>query len=389
MPNIDTEQVNKQTVPMSAEVQELVAQQGGSNAQFLGNAYGIAQDEEESITGYKKTVEVQAFNEENQLTDYPLDLKQWIDLQVQEKQRALLEQEREANRQLLERERKAKQELEEIIAMIAHHFRGYLQNIEYNAEHKNQKTRTIKSVQAMSGFIDIFCLISANAVKLREKMSQDQQGDRTLTSVLVKSLSLAMSQVLTVGQIDAIDQHYLSYAKKTAQIPSTATWKQLTDDYLDILVKLQTEWESSFMALVAKSDDLLTDICIWTQARFFPVQILGFEENPICFKRYGATESVLMTVMTEMLLNTIKYYCATTDEPIIVRWECQPESCKLICENPTTEMESESSKGSYQGQSFLKMIARKLEGHFTYTLRQNRYTAEFSLPRYLLIEEKI
>jgi hypothetical protein len=52
-------------------------------------------------------------------------------------------------------------------------------------------------------------------------------------------------------------------------------------------------------------------------------------------------------------------------------------------------MESDSPKGTRKGQSFLNTIARKLEGNFTTNFKQSRYTAEFNLPRHLLIEDKI
>jgi len=288
----------------------------------------------------------------------------------------------------LEEKENAKKELEEIMAMFAHKFRGPLLNIQYNANHENQKTRTIKAVQTMTALLDIFSTISTDDVKLREKISRDKRGDRTLTAVLVDSLLLAMPQLLIARHIKRIKQHYLSYAKKMARIPSMATWEQLSDDYLDILENLQVEWENSFMELAVESDNL-TEMSMWIQERFFPIQIHGFDNNPIRFKRYGATESVLIIVMTEMLLNSIKYYSATTVQPIVVRWEFQPDISRLICENPTTHKESNSPKGTHKGQSFLNMIARKLGGNFTTILKQNRYTAEFNLPRHLLIEEKI
>jgi len=286
----------------------------------------------------------------------------------------------------IEEQEKAKQELEDIMALFAHKFRGPLLNIQYNANHKNQNTRALKAVQTMTALLDIFSTISTDDIKLREKISQDKRGDRTLTGVLVESLLLAMPQLLIARHIKRIKQHYLSYAKKTGQIPSTATWEQLTDDYLDILENLQIEWENSFMELIFESSDL-TDMTLWMQKRFFPIQIQGFNNNPICFRHYGATESVLIIVMTEMLLNSIKYYSATTIQPIVVRWKFQQDRCLLTCENPTTQKESDSSKGTHKGQSFLNMIARKLEGIFTTNLKQNRYTAEFNLPRHLLIEE--
>jgi hypothetical protein len=91
--------------------------------------------------------------------------------------------------------------------------------------------------------------------------------------------------------------------------------------------------------------------------------------------------------MTEMLLNAIKYYSSTRAEPVIVRWESQKEVCKFVCENPSTQIERDSPKGSHKGHTFLNTIARKLQGHFAQTLEQDHYyIAEFSLPSHLLIK---
>jgi signal transduction histidine kinase len=280
----------------------------------------------------------------------------------------------QANERRLEQERKAKQELEDIMAMFAHKFRGPLQSLQYNAEHENQ---------TMTGLLNIFSTVSTSASELRQKISQERQGDRTLASVLVKSLSMAITQLLTVNNMDKIVQHYLSYAQ--AQIPSTATREQLMDEYLDIWENLQTQWENSFMQLGVKSDDL-TLLIAWIQERFFPIEIVGFDDNLIHFKQYGVTESVFIIIMTEMLLNAIKYYSSARAEPVIVRWESQKEVCKFVCENPTTQIERDSPKGSHKGHTFLNTIARKLQGHFAQTLEQDHYIAEFSLPSHLLIK---
>jgi hypothetical protein len=269
-------------------------------------------------------------------------------------------------------------ELEDIMAMFAHKFRGPLQSIQYNVEHDNQKKRTIEAVQTMTELLNIFSLISSDAETLRKKILQDKKGKGTLAAVLVKSLSQAISQLLTVNNMDRIVQHYLA----KAQLPSTATREQLMDDYLDVWENLQAEWENSFMQLEA---DDLTRLTAWIQERFFPIQIIGFNDNLIHFKPYGATESVFIIVMTEILLNTVKYYSSATAEPVTVRWESQPEICKLVCENPTTQIEHGSPKGSHKGHIFLKAIARKLQGNFTTTLVENHYKAEFSLPSHLLM----
>jgi hypothetical protein len=274
------------------------------------------------------------------------------------------------------------EELEDIMAMLAHKFRGALQRIQYNAEHENQKQTTLQSVQTMTGLLNIFDMISTNAQTLREKLRQDTNGDGTLLIVLEKSLSTVLTQILSIGNIDKISQHYLAYAKKTGQVPAKTTRKQWRKDYIDLREKLQTEWEENFMAL--STEPSLTKIIPWIEARFFNIEIVGFYDNPIRFKRYGATESVLVIVMTEIFLNAIKYYSSEIHEPVKLRWLYQPDVCRFICENPTSEREREIDKGHYKGHAFLNLIANKLDGHF-YSVVQDSYKTEFSVPTYLLM----
>ena len=109
---------------------------------------------------------------------------------------------------------KAKQELEEVMGMFAHKFRGPLRSIRNNLDYDSPKQATLESVQTMGGLLDIFSIISSNAQKLREQLQQDRQGNGTLLTVLKKSLSLAIEQLLSIDNIDIIRQHYLNYAKE-------------------------------------------------------------------------------------------------------------------------------------------------------------------------------
>lgn len=84
------------------------------------------------------------------------------------------------------------------------------------------------------------------------------------------------------------------------------------------------------MALSTESDLIMA----WMDARLFPIEIAGFEDSPIRFEHYAATESVLLIV-----------------------WLYQPDVCRFTCENPTSEREREIDKGHYKGHAFLNLIA--------------------------------
>jgi hypothetical protein len=279
-----------------------------------------------------------------------------------------------------------KQELEDIIAMVAHKFRGTLQSIEYNVEHDNVKKRSLDAVHTMRGLLNTLSIISISEERLRNQLKQDVQGESTILFVLEKSLAMAISQLLTVYNTNKISQHYFAYAKRTGQISTTTTRLAWENDYFDLEEQLQTKWENSFSKLLNKPR--LDKILTWTTERFFPFKIHGFEDNSIHFKHYGATESTLTIIMTEMILNAIKYYASDAPIPLQIHWHCRDNLCGFVCKNPSLREERRLDKGNGRGHTFLSLIAKKLGGDFPKPPFQDNYVAEFSIPTQLLMEEQ-
>jgi len=283
----------------------------------------------------------------------------------------------------IEEQEKAKQELEDVMAMFAHKFRGPLQSIQYNAEHSNQKQITLQAVQTMAGLLRIFSTIATDAQQLRLKLQQDMQGEGTILTVLEKALLPVIKQVLTIDNAKKIRQHYLGYAKKTGQVPATTTRKQWVQDYFQLEEQLQAAWEESFSALL--TEPRLDKLVTWIEERFFPLEVTGFNNDTIHFERYGATESTLIIVMTEMLLNAVKYYSSKTNEPVKVDCQIDKEFAIIVCENPSSRDERRIDKGSQKGHKFLNIIAKNLQGHFPEPLPKNPYQLKWQIPMDLLV----
>ena len=107
----------------------------------------------------------------------------------------------------------------------------YKRQIQYNAEHDNQKQVTLQALQMMSGLLNMFSLIATDAELFQKKLQQDMAGNGTLKDVLEKALLLVIKQILTLDNAKKIRQHYLSYAKRTQQVPTLTTRKQWVEDY--------------------------------------------------------------------------------------------------------------------------------------------------------------
>ena len=285
----------------------------------------------------------------------------------------------------IKEQKKSQQELEDIMSMFAHKFRGPLRSIRNNMEYNSPKQATLESVQTMSGLINIFSVISTDAQILCKQLQQDQQGHSNLLTVLNKSLALAIEQLLSIDNIDIISQHYFNYAKKTGQVSMTTTSDEWEENYLVLEKKLQASWLNDFKQL-ANSD--LENLTNWIEKRFFPLELLGFNDNMICFEYYKAKESTLLIVMTEIILNAVKYYSSQTNETIKLAWQRNQDFYCLICENPSTREEREITKGSYKGHIFLNIIAQKLKGQFPDPVLNNPYHVEWWVPVHLFATEE-
>ena len=212
------------------------------------------------------------------------------------------------------------------------------------------------------------------------------QGDGTLKKVLEKALSLVIKQILTLDNTKKIRQHYLFYAKKTKQVPTTTTRKQWIEDY-DLEEQLQKNWETSFSQLLTEPEPLFEKIKAWFEERFFPFQISGFDDQTIHFEYHGATESTLYIVLTEILLNAIKYYHSDIQEPVKLLWQHGNDFCSIISENPSHRSERTIDKGSKKGHKFLNIIALNLHGQFPNPSLKDTYRIEWRIPTDLLIKE--
>ncbi|HDN26502.1 MAG TPA: sel1 repeat family protein [Thioploca sp.] len=281
----------------------------------------------------------------------------------------------------IELEIKNHKELENVMAMFADKLTGPLQRIEY----LEKDERLLEDVRLMGSMLNIFSLVSSNAKKLRDNLLQDRAGEGTLLSVLEQALSISVAAMLTLNNRDKIRQHYLNYAKRTEQVPVTTTRKQWKSNHLELELQLQADWQRSFMDI--SNAPRLENLSSWLTERFFPIEVQGFAEAPIHFERYGATESTLLVIISEIFTNALKYYASQTQQTVLLRWKCDTHRCKFVCANPTSYKEQSIGKGNGKGHQFLPIIARQLGGEFPLPPFVKNYAVEFKIPTHLLKEE--
>ncbi|MEN8219199.1 MAG: hypothetical protein ABFS56_23115 [Pseudomonadota bacterium] len=283
----------------------------------------------------------------------------------------------------LEEQKKINKQLEDLMAITTHKFRGYLQSIEY----EDKKELINEDVHIMNGLLNMINLISVSEDRLRKKLSQDMQGEGNLLVVLEHTLSRSLASLLTIYEREKIRQHYLNYAKKTSLVPATTTRKQWKSDYLALERQIQADWQSRFAEILKKPT--LESLTTWLGERFFPLEVQGFVEAPIHFEPYGATESMLRIIISELFVNAVKYYVSDTQQPVQLSLACDVHRCQLRCANPTRNKEQRICKGNGKGHHFLFLLAQQLKGNFPEPPFVEDYVAEFNMPADLLMEKNV
>ena len=276
-------------------------------------------------------------------------------------------------------------EQEDVMALVAHKFRGSLDRIVYNTDHENSPWVHREAVSTMRGLLDIFGLISTNTELLRRKLQQDHEGDATLEQVATRSLGLALGQLLSQRGSERIQQHFLAYARTHGLVPTAIRLRDWHERYLPVGEGLRGEWERSLMELLPRAD--LVMLCDWVSARCFPMTPAGFAAAPIRFTPYGTTESFLTILLTEAFTNLFKYSTCSVDEPARASWVVANGCARLSFSNPTTPSAAAMVKGSGRGHDFLRLLTEKLGGTVSAAADGQRFTLVLQLPANLFLEQ--
>ena len=277
-------------------------------------------------------------------------------------------------------------EQEDVMALVAHKFRGSLDRIVYNTEHENSPWVHREAVNTMRGLLDIFGMISSNTDTLRRKLRDDQAGDATLEQIAVRSVGLALGQLLSQRGSERIQQHFLYFARRTALVPAETRLRDWHERHRRLAEQLRRDWESSLMEQLPKAR--LADLCDWLGVRFFPLHAQGFAESPIRFTSFGTTASFLTILLTESFTNLFKYYASEDGAPTRAWWGDTAGQIEYGLSNPTTPSAAAMVKGSGRGHDFLHLLIEKLDGRIDMTSQGSSFTLLMQLPSRLLMESR-
>lgn len=273
---------------------------------------------------------------------------------------------------------------EDVMALVAHKFRGSLDRIIYNIEHDNDERIYREAVDTMRGLLDIFSLISTDAQRLRHKLQADSTGPATLAAVTTASLTLALGQLLSLHGSGRIQQHLFAYARRHALVPPETNLRAWHEEHFEVGQRLQGEFEASLMSMASDAD--LATLVDWCRERFFPLHLNGFGDADIHFAAHGIKASYLTIVLTEAFTNMFKYYLSDANEPATASWHTDEHLATLAFENPTTPFAAAMVKGSGRGHDFLKLLMAKLDGTLEIDATGQSFAMRLALPSALFVE---
>lgn len=275
-------------------------------------------------------------------------------------------------------------EQEDVMALVAHKFRGSLDRIIYNTEHENSPWVHREAVNTMRGLLDIFGMISTNTELLRRKLRDDQTGTATLAQTATRSLGLALGQLLSQRGSERIQQHLLAYARRTGQVPPGTRLRDWHERHQHLALELRADWERALMTALPGLE--LDGLCDWIGRRFFPFSADGFVESPIRFSPFGTTGSLLTILFTESFTNLFKYYASADGAPVRAWWTARAGHIEFGVTNPTTPSAAAMVKGSGRGHDFLHLLVEKLEGRLDTRADGHSFTLSIELPENLFLD---
>lgn len=275
-------------------------------------------------------------------------------------------------------------EQEDVMALVAHKFRGSLDRIIYNIDHENSPLVYREAVSTMRGLLDIFSLISTDTVLLRRKLLADSDGNGTVADVATRSLGLALGQLLALRGAERIQQHFLNYARRQGLVAPDTQLRHWYEEHAELGERLRRDWEASLMDCLQDAD--LEALERWTGERFCPLDISGYTGCRVRFAPFGTTESLLTILLTEAFTNMLKYYASAENAPSRAAWCMGEDLVAMSFTNPTTPSAAAMVKGSGRGHDFLRLLTQKLGGNAKTERAGGTFTLALTLPANLFRE---
>ncbi|MDD2740659.1 MAG: hypothetical protein PHV02_00160 [Rhodocyclaceae bacterium] len=274
---------------------------------------------------------------------------------------------------------------ENLMAMFSHKFRGPVDSIIFNTQHKHDERIYLDAARTMTGLLEVFSIVSTEPENLAEAMRNDLGGSGSPEKTILRSLKLALMQLLSQRNIKRMSRHYWRHARRGGLVPENVSFKDwATQSETTVLEKeIQEKLEMAVSALSIENGAV--ELLAWLQSNLFATTIEVADDSQIRFAEYGRKEALLITIMTEVLVNAIKHTDVTSSQPLSISWKEEDQALVFECTNPSSrESRSGVSRGSGKGHLFLKTLLDKMQGEFKPDVYRDLSSVHITMPYDLL-----
>lgn len=277
---------------------------------------------------------------------------------------------------------------ENLMAMFAHKFRGPVDSIIFNTQHKHDERIYLDAARTMTGLLEVFSIVSTASETLVEAMKSDVGGAGSPEKAILRSLKLALMQLLSPRNIKRMSRHYWQHALRHKLMPDSTSFKDWSTQPLLATLEKEIQEKLEMEASALSIENGLEAVVAWMSANMMRTEIHVSDTRHIRFAEYGRKEALLITLMTELFVNAIKHTDATSPQPLSITWDEQEGAVVFTCTNPSNrESRGGLSRGSGRGHSFLKLLLEKMHGQFRADVYQALSSVEVEIPYDLLIGE--
>jgi hypothetical protein len=286
-------------------------------------------------------------------------------------------------------ESEKRQTTENLMAMFAHKFRGPVDSIIFNTQHKNDERIYLDAARTMTGLLEVFSIVSTAPETLIDSMKSDVGGDGSPEKTILRSMKLALMQLLTQRNIKRMSRHYWQHALRCKLIPDSTRFKEWSSQPTMFILerKIQEKLETEVSSL--SIDHGVEPIETWMRSNLMATEIQVSDTRQIRFAEYGRKEALFITIMTELFVNAIKHTNAISVQPLKISWVEEADVLVFKCTNPSNrDSRSGLSRGSGRGHSFLKTLIEKLQGRFQPDVYQDLSIVCVEIPYNMLIGER-
>jgi len=259
-------------------------------------------------------------------------------------------------RRAMNESKKAKDEIEELMAFIAHSTRRDITYLEANMNANNDKHVYKAIVENLSGEMELFALLSRDSKTITTQLIEDKAIGISLSAVINQVIKTCVLLMLSPAPRYRL---WMAHRYYQLAVEENIIANEIDRDDWAITSGLTDMQKRLFMSYLHEMEDS-SSYLNWISSNFGEVQVKIDDEVDIKFAPQGIRYSFISAILSEFVINALKYGKATSDQPLMtICVTANKDQFIISCENIYSEEEMEYAKGSERGISAINMLLNK------------------------------